>query len=78
MISDTTTINSPGEPALITAVPLASTTPELPARPAKWWRKGKLQWAAIAFVVLFFLVHIATFIIVAPPLNNWHIENWFS
>ncbi len=40
-------------------------------------RRGFLQWGAISFVIVFFLVHFATFVIVAPPLNNWHIENWF-
>lgn len=68
----------PAEPGTATTIALESTNPASPAKPAKWWRKSKLQWAAISFVVLFFLVHIATFIIVAPPLNNWHIENWFS
>jgi dolichyl-phosphate-mannose-protein mannosyltransferase len=55
------------------AIPVA----EIPILPGKWWRKGKLQWAAISFVVIFFMVHFATFIIVAPPLNNWPIQNWF-
>jgi len=70
-------------PAAPSAEPMIMTPPapgngqEIPVKLLKWWQKGKLQWAAISFVVLFFLVHIATFIIVAPPLNNWHIENWF-
>jgi dolichyl-phosphate-mannose-protein mannosyltransferase len=57
--------------------PPAAPVPEIPSKPDKWWRKGKLQWVAISFVVFFFLVHFATFIIVAPPLNNWPIQNWF-
>lgn len=68
----------PATPDKATVTTVDSAAPEIPVKPAKWWQKRKLQWAAIAFVILFFLVHIATFIIVAPPLNNWHIENWFS
>jgi dolichyl-phosphate-mannose-protein mannosyltransferase len=61
-----------------TSPPVAEMPPEPPLPLHKWWRKSKLQWLAISFVVLFFLVHLATFVIVAPPLNNWPIERWFS
>ena len=71
----------PAETSMVTSIapppPPEDPVPELPSKPDKWWRKGKLQWTAISFVVLFFLVHLATFIIVAPPLNNWPIQNWF-
>jgi hypothetical protein len=70
--------NQPIEPVMTPPPPVTENiSPDIPAKPAKWWRKSKLQWAAISFVVLFILVHLATFIIVAPPLNNWHIEYWF-
>jgi dolichyl-phosphate-mannose-protein mannosyltransferase len=46
-----------------------------PARPRR--RRTALRWAAASFVALFLLVHLATFIIVAPPLNTWAIETWF-
>ena len=59
------------------AAPAAPLPEPTPSEPLARRRKTKLQWAAIAFVALFFLLQIATFIIVAPPLNNWHIENWF-
>ena len=77
----------PPVPSAEIPIPLAVAKPAPPAvttetppveAPHRWYRKGKLQWAAISFVFLFFAVHIATFIIVAPPLNNWHIENWFK
>jgi dolichyl-phosphate-mannose-protein mannosyltransferase len=60
---------SPVSPAEVLATPP-------PEKAHRWWRKGKLQWAALVFMTVFFLVHAATFVIVAPPLNNWHIENW--
>jgi dolichyl-phosphate-mannose-protein mannosyltransferase len=41
-------------------------------------RRLGLRWAAFGFVILFCLVHIVTFVIVAPPLNNWPIERWFQ
>jgi predicted membrane-bound dolichyl-phosphate-mannose-protein mannosyltransferase len=40
-------------------------------------RRMALRWVAISFVGLFFLLHLATFIIVAPPFNTWPIETWF-
>jgi dolichyl-phosphate-mannose-protein mannosyltransferase len=75
-------LTTPAAPALPPAAPppleLTGPPPEVAAvEPPKRRRKTKLQWAAISFVALFFLVQIATFVIVAPPLNNWHIENWF-
>jgi dolichyl-phosphate-mannose-protein mannosyltransferase len=61
----------------IEAVPPPPPFEPLPLGPI---RPGKdfLQWAALVFIIVFFLLQIATFIIVAPPLNNWHIENWFT
>jgi len=56
------------------AAPASGEPQQVPVRR----RKTKLQWAAISFVALFLLVQIATFVIVAPPLNTWHIENWFK
>ena len=41
-------------------------------------RRLGLRWAAIGFVILVLLVHVATFVIVAPPLNDWPIEYWFA
>jgi dolichyl-phosphate-mannose-protein mannosyltransferase len=41
-------------------------------------RRLGLRWAAFGFVILVLLVHVATFVIVAPPLNDWHIELWFT
>ena len=43
-----------------------------------FWRNrpaGKLRWAAIVGVVLFLLLHLAVFIILAP-VNPWSIEKW--
>ena len=63
---------------LAAPAPIAGPTPESKAvEPPRRRRKTKLQWAAVSFVALFFLLQVATFVIVAPPLNNWHIENWF-
>jgi predicted membrane-bound dolichyl-phosphate-mannose-protein mannosyltransferase len=75
-------LTTPAALALPPAAPppleLAAPAPALGPTPApKRRRKTKLQWAAISFVALFFAVQIATFVIVAPPLNTWHIENWF-
>jgi dolichyl-phosphate-mannose-protein mannosyltransferase len=69
--------NAPG--AAVETIPEAAALPTTvvppPVRPRK--RRMALRWAAISFVGLFFLVHLATFVIVAPPLNTWPIETWF-
>ena len=43
-----------------------------------FWRSrqtGKLRWAAISGVVVFLLLHLAVFVILAP-VNPWAIEKW--
>ena len=57
--------------------PVEGGPPAIAAGPAGRPRKTKLQWAAISFVVFFLLLHIAIFVIVAPPLNDLSLENWF-
>ena len=68
---------APPAPVLIGLTPPVEPTPAAATPVPARRRRTKLQWAAISFVALFFLLQIATFVIVAPPLNNWHIENWF-
>jgi len=54
-----------------------SAVPGIQTQPAKRPRKAKLQWAALSFVIFFLLLHVAIFVIVAPPLNDLSLENWF-
>jgi hypothetical protein len=62
----------------ILLLPAGAPILQIPAPPARRFSKTKLQWVAISFIGLFFLAHLATFIILCPTLNNWHIERWFT
>ncbi|OGO36833.1 MAG: hypothetical protein A2147_10115 [Chloroflexi bacterium RBG_16_57_8] len=64
------------EPSAAPVAIIPTETPLAPPVTAKKRRWLKLRWAAISFVALVLAVHAATFIIVAPPLNNWRIDLW--